>query len=303
MNVVELLGSRPVAAAWSLATRGRARALAYHAVEEPAAFAAQLDLIVQAGYRTVTAGQVADAFHGGSPLPKRALWITFDDGDTSVVRSGLPLLQARGMVATAFLCGKWVGTDEAPWWQVVEAAVAPADLAGTRSALKAAPDVDRRAAVAGMADGLAAAGTSVVRQQWTVADVGAWLAAGNDIGNHSWDHPCLDRCAEAEQQRQIALAHERLSALVGRPLDVFAWPNGDPSPAALAALRSLGYRLVAECDHRLIARRADPMAVSRLKLDTSVGPARTRAVLSGGHSAVFHLQQRIRGRKPTSDVT
>lgn len=303
MSVVGVLGSRPVAAVLGALTCRRPRAVAYHTVDDAAAFAAQLDWFVAAGYRTVTAEQVAASLHGGMPLPARSLWITFDDGDVSVVRTGLPLLQARGMVATAFLCGAWIGSTEAPWWQIVEAAVAPEDLVRTRLALKAVPDAQRRATVAEMAARLLVEGTQVVGNQWTVDDLHAWLDAGNDIGNHSWDHPCLDRCDDDEQRRQVEAAHERLSALSGRVIDTFAWPNGDPSPAALAALRGLGYRLVAECDHRLMTTEGDPFAVSRLKLDTSVGLSRTRAILSGGHSAVFHLQQRVRRGGPTGDVT
>lgn len=303
MSVVGILGSRPIAAAFAAVTSTRLRAVAYHAVEDARAFATQLDWFAAAGYRTVTAAQVAGALHSGAPLPARSLWLTFDDGDATVVRVALPLLRERGMVATAFLCGAWVDTTEAPWWQVVAAAVAPDDLVRTRLALKAAPDAQRRARVAQMAESLAASDSAVTGSQWTEADVHAWLAAGNDIGNHSWDHPCLDRCDDVEQRRQIEAAHDRLSALVGHPLDVFAWPNGDPADVAATALRSLGYRLLVECDHRLTGRGCDPLAVSRLKLDTSADLTRTRAILSGAHSAVFHLQQRFRRKGPTDDVT
>lgn len=303
MSVVGLLGSRPVAAAFGVATRGRLRSVAYHSVDDAAAFAAQLDLFAALGCHTVSAAQVSAALHDGAPLPRRPLWITFDDGDASVVRVALPLLRARGMVATAFLCGAWVGGSEAPWWQVVEAATPPADVVATRLALKAAPDAERRERVAEMLSRLAAAGSPAVGQQWTTDDVAAWLAAGNDIGNHSWDHPCLDRCDADEQRRQVRLAHERLSELTGTTVDVFAWPNGDPAPAALDELRVLGYRLVAECDHRLVRRSAGPLAVSRLKLDSDVDLARTRAIVSGAHSTVFHLQQRLRGRRPVNGIT
>lgn len=303
MNVVGVLGSRPVAGVFRAATRRRPRAVAYHTVDDPAAFAAQLDLFTSLGLTTVTAAQVADALHGGRPLPPRALWITFDDGDASVVRDGLPLLRERGMVATAFLCGAWVGSTEAPWWQVVEAATPAAELVPTRLALKAAPDAERRARVGEMADALVASGAPAVGRQWTTDDVTAWLAAGNDMGNHSWDHPCLDRCDEAEQRRQVRLAHERLSELTGATVDVFAWPNGDASPAARDELAALGYRLVADCDHRLMNVAAGPLAVSRLKLDADVDVRRARSIVSGAHSAVFHLQQRLRGRRPVNGIT
>ena len=303
MSAVGLLGSRPVAAAFAAANRRSLRALAYHAVNDPMAFGAQLDLFQRLGLQTVTAAQVADALNGGMPLPARALWITFDDGDVSVVRNALPQLQTRGMVATAFLCGAWVATSAAPWWEVLQAAVSTNELDSTRRALKAAPDAQRRASIEQMEARLAAAGTPVIGRQWSIAQVAAWRAAGNDIGNHSWDHPCLDRCDDAEQRRQVRLAHQRLSALAGDAINVFAWPNGDAAPAALDELHSLGYRVVAVCDHRLASRTADPFGLSRLKIDADVGLDRTRAIISGGHSTVFHVHQRIRGKRRDSDVT
>jgi len=301
--MVALLGSRVVSGAAARLTRSRARAVAYHGIEDPTAFAAQLDHFCASGYRTITGRQLADSLAGGAPLPDRALWLTFDDGDASVVHHGLPLLRERGMVATAFLCGAWVGSDDAPWWQVLEAAVAPSELVATRLALKRSPDTERRRRIDQMQQALTTAGTPVVGRQWSAADVREWLGAGNEVGNHSFDHPCLDRCDGDEQRRQVRLAHERLSEVVGSAVDVFAWPNGDASSAALDELRALGYRLAADCDHRLVARHADALAVSRLRLDTSVGLGRTRAIVSGAHSMVFHLQRRIRGGGESHAVT
>lgn len=301
--VVRVLGSRVISGAAAAVTRHRLRAVAYHAVPDAIAFDRQLAEFERQRFATVTGEQVADALHGGAPLPPRPLWITFDDGDVSVVRVALPMLIGRGMVATAFLCGEWIDSTEAPWWTVVEAAVDPRDLTSTRVALKQADDQHRRRVVADMADSLAAAGSPVVGRQWAADDIAAWTAAGNDVGNHSWDHPCLDRCDDDEQRRQVRRAHERLSELVGRRVDVFAWPNGDAAPAALDELRTMGYRLVATCDHRLGARRPDPLHLSRLRLDTTVDLARTRAVLSGAHSAGFHLLRRVRRGGTSSAVT
>ena len=300
--MVAFLGSRPVSGIVRFATRSRVRALTYHGVNDPVAFARQLDWLESCGYRTMTGQQVATWLQGDAPLPKRAVWITFDDGDASVIEHALPLLRERGMVATAFLCGAWIGTDEAPWWEVVESAVHADDLVRTRVALKRSADAQRREQVAQMAEQLRLSGLSVVGRQWSEADVATWRAAGNDIGNHSWDHPCLDRCTPEEQRDQVRRAHDRLSELSGVALDVFAWPNGDPSPDAMDELRTLGYRLIAECDHRLVARKPDRFAVSRLKLDSNADAPRTSAIISGAHSAVFHLQQRVRRKGESNAV-
>jgi peptidoglycan/xylan/chitin deacetylase (PgdA/CDA1 family) len=316
-TVVRLLGSGPVSLASGFATQRRLRGLAYHVVDDPQAFGRQLDWFVSQGYRAVTGAEIADSIASGQRLPDRSLWITFDDGDPSVVNNALPMLTARGMRATAFLCGAWVGTNAVPWWTAVEAAVAHGvvraddlpdhvdvhDLIAVRLSLKRCPDPIRRRAVAAFEERLAEAGWSAGDVQWSVGQLNEWLAAGNDVGNHSWDHPCLDQCDADEQRRQVRLAHERLTELVGRPIDVFAWPNGDPAPAARKELDELGYRLVADCDHRLVSRRPEPRHVSRLRLDTSADIPRTRAIVSGAHSLVFHVQRRITGRGDSHAVT
>jgi peptidoglycan/xylan/chitin deacetylase (PgdA/CDA1 family) len=314
---VRLLGSRAASGCVAAATRRRLRAVAYHVIDDPAAFTAQLDWFGEAGYQTVTGSRIAAALRDEADLPDRPLWITFDDGDPSVVRTALPLLRERGLVATAFLCGGWIGTDLVPWWTAMEAAVAagvvrsddlldradPQDLVSVRRAMKRSPDAFRRATIDRWTQRLDDHGTPIAAEQWSVEDLAAWLDAGYDVGNHSWDHPCLDRCDDEEQRRQIRLAHERLSELVGRPIDVFAWPNGDSSGAALDELLRLGYRLVADCDHRLVARRPVNTSVSRLRLDASADVVRTRAIVSGAHPTVFHLQQRVVRRGDSHSVT
>ena len=283
-------------------TRGRLRVLAYHGVDDPAAFALQLDEIA-ARWTTVVSSDVVNAESRHERLPANAVWITFDDGDPSVVHHALPLLTDRGLKATAFLCGGWVDTDEVPWWLVAEAAVANGAIAqddlgtteriGVLRALKSLPDPDRRSMTETLSRRLASVGAPVAGAQWTSDDVRRWLAAGMEIGNHTWDHPRLDRCAPDAQVEQVRRAHERLTEIVGAPIDVFAWPNGDPAPAAADELKRLGYRIVLPCEHRVAARHPNLHALSRLRIDAHAPMVRFRSIISGGHSAVFHLQRRL----------
>lgn len=312
MNSVSVLGSAPVAGLWDFLTRDRLRVLAYHTVPNPEAFAAHLDHIAD-NYTPVTGRMVADSMNGGKKLPKGALWITFDDGDVSVVRNALPLLSAHRMPATAFVCGGWVGTSEVPWWQLFDAAfeagVIQLDDLGSMDrghllhTIKTTTDEHRRSVMATWSQRLDASGTPATSEQWSVADLRAWINAGNEVGNHSWDHPCLDRCDADEQVRQITMAHARLTELLGAPPDLFAWPNGNTASAALDTVRQLEYRLVLGFDHRVCARRIDPWAISRVRIDSDVPVKRAWAIMSGAHSSVFHLSSRLRrGGSDDSDT-
>jgi peptidoglycan/xylan/chitin deacetylase (PgdA/CDA1 family) len=69
----------------------------------PQAFAAQLDWLLANGYTTILPRDLAAHWDTGSPLPVRPVVITFDDGSHDWVKTVLPMLQARGMVAEFYL--------------------------------------------------------------------------------------------------------------------------------------------------------------------------------------------------------
>jgi peptidoglycan/xylan/chitin deacetylase (PgdA/CDA1 family) len=71
----------------------------------PALFAAQLEWLYEAGYRSVTWRDLAVP---GS-LPERAVIITFDDGYASFLDFAYPLLEGYRFHATVNIIGEWVG--------------------------------------------------------------------------------------------------------------------------------------------------------------------------------------------------
>lgn len=72
--------------------------------------------------------------------------------------------------------------------------------------------------------------------------LGARLAAGDELGNHSLTHPYdLARRSPAEVAREIGGCDERLRALTGRPIAGFRAPGYDLSAVMLAELAHRGY--------------------------------------------------------------
>jgi peptidoglycan/xylan/chitin deacetylase (PgdA/CDA1 family) len=273
---------------------GRLRVLAYHRVTDPEAFERQLRFLTTA-YHPVAATDVVAAAREQRPLPRRAVWVTFDDGYADTVASA-PLLERFGIRATMFACpAAALGTSL--WFERAQAAIAagwrpetgPADGRADADVLrwlKRLPDDERRATV----DTMPAA--PVPTPFATAADLHAWVAAGHHVGNHSWDHPCLDRCDADEQRRQVAQARSWIDdELPGQPR-VFAYPNGNWSPAAADAVRAAGEELALLFDHRLA--RAGRVEVSRLMADTATDVARLRLVLSGVHGPAVRLLRRRR---------
>lgn len=67
-------------------------------------------------YNVVTLQQVLDARRGGTPLPSRAMLLTFDDGWADNVDHALPELQRAGLPALMFVVADAVGRRQ-PFWQ------------------------------------------------------------------------------------------------------------------------------------------------------------------------------------------
>ena len=289
-----LLGAPPVGAAWRRLRPGL-RILAYHGVPDSARFAEHLELIAST-YAPVSGKQVMAARRGDAVLPDRALWVTFDDGDPSVVAHATDALTQRRIPATLFVCPGLIVNKRAPWWEIVleagrrshGAAIDGRNLVGTSlvTALKSVPDFQRRDICAEIEQ---AAGPLPI-EALSLDELGRWQQAGLEIGNHTWDHPCLDRCTPEEQTQQIRRAHDWLDEHFQPEVPLFAYPNGDQTDHAEGVLRTLGYDGGLLFDHRVNspAQALDPSReLSRLRIDASGALPRTRAIISGVHADLF----------------
>jgi peptidoglycan/xylan/chitin deacetylase (PgdA/CDA1 family) len=269
-------------------TAAALRILTYHAVPDRAAFEAQAAWLAR-HYSPIGQDAVLAAFDG-APLPPRAAWVTFDDGDPSVVRTGLPVLRSNGIPATMFVCPGLIESGEPSWWTVVErtdletlAARIPAPVASMDDALdylKSVEDRVRREFVSELPR------ATERDEQLSAIELQRWLDAGFAIGNHTWDHPCLNRCTEDGQRDQVARADAWLRALDPEWLPVFAYPNGNSTPTVEDELAARGYRLGLLHDHRIAKSFADRYRVSRLDTRADDDVARLRGVVSGLHSTL-----------------
>jgi peptidoglycan/xylan/chitin deacetylase (PgdA/CDA1 family) len=272
------------------------RILTYHDVRDPKTFEAQIAWL-RSRYVPVTAADVISSIRG-ERLPPRSVWVTFDDGDPSVVQNGLEILRRHDVPATMFVCPGLIESDEPFWWDRVSAA-SPASLSErlgmlvTRvddalEHLKSIPDADRRQIVASLPPPAVEG-----RRQLGEDEIDRWVESGNDLGNHSWDHPCLDRCDEQTQRRQLVLADEWLSARVPDWAPVFAYPNGNWSPVIEEELTRRRYRIALLHDHRITSSLSDELRVSRLHVDAGDELGRFRSVVAGVQPVIRQSSSRV----------
>lgn len=292
-----LLRRSPLQPAFRVRAARRLAVLAYHGIDDPAAFRAQMERLARTA-RPVGLGEVARAAEQRRPLPPRSVLVTFDDGDRSVLTEAAPVLARLGIPAAAYVITDLVDGDRPYWWteaaHLVEHGGHAAPLHGLGPAaavrrLKSLPDAQRRRALAELR--ATARRPAPRRPQLSRHDLHALLDADIEIGNHTASHPCLDRCDDREVDTQLVDAHQKLTGWLGRPPDSFAYPNGNHDQRAEQVLRTLGYRTGFLFDHRHTALApAEQLRISRLRVNSHTGRDRFDTILSGLHPAVHRLR-------------
>jgi len=201
-------------------------------------------------------------------VPPRAVCITFDDGYRSVHDLALPVLRRLGLPATVFVSSGYV--DGRNMWndRIVEAVeTLPAeelDLAEFGLGVYSLRSVDDRAATLGSLTEASKylppqeRSRLVGRLQTLVgerASEGLMLTPemvvnldrhGIEIGAHTVTHPILTSLDDASAMQEIRDSKRELEAIVGKPVTLFAYPNGkvgkDFDHRHVAMVREAGFQ-------------------------------------------------------------
>lgn len=223
-------------------------------------------------------------------LPARAVAITFDDGFADNVTQALPVLTELGLTATFFVAtgyldggcmfndcviaacreapaGTWVtGTTEFGTVNAGDSDSRPAlayDMIRRLKYLDAARRMDCAMRLLESASAASPAGIMM-----THAQLRELRGAGMDFGGHTRGHPILARLSDAEAQREIAGGRTDLEDLTGRPIELFAYPNGQPGRdyglREVAVVRRLGFRAALSTAWGFADSWSDPYQISRV---------------------------------------
>jgi len=258
-----------------------------HCDVDRARFEHHLQVLRQA-FTVLPLGEAVRRLRAGT-LPARAAAITFDDGYANNVSVALPLLRrhrlcATFFVATAYLDGGRMFNDavieairrctrpsvdlQALGLGTVELNDVSARVRASERAiarLKYLPPDEREEGTAMLVEAAGVVlGPSLMM---TSEDVRALAEAGMEIGAHTHRHPILASIPDQEARREIDLGRERLEAITGRPVTLFAYPNGRPGAdyhaRHVAMVREAGFEAAVSTARGCAAAGHDPYQLPR----------------------------------------
>lgn len=200
-------------------------------------------------------------------MPPRAVAITFDDGYRSTHDLALPVLRAHGLPATVFVTTGHI--EKSNMWNdiILEATRRLPDgelelhdighgnysLHGTAARQHAAQTLIERAKYLSppertqLRDKLEALAGGTLEQELMLSREMICTLNRNaiEIGGHTITHPILTRISDDEARAEIVGNKQQLEAILGKPLRLFAYPNGkhgvDFDARHAAMVRDAGY--------------------------------------------------------------
>ena len=247
-------------------------------------FAEQLAWL-KASFKILSLPDALERLYSGR-LPAGALAISFDDGYRDNVINALPVLEQYGLPATFFVTSGYL--EGGMMWndRVVEAvrhwptsqieleshALGVHALAGGRAQVmeqllqaikyRAYPERDAIAA-----ELYTRSGAPPVRMMMDAQDIRRLRAAGMTIGGHTANHPILHAMSRAGAEREIVENKTALEAILGEPIEIFAYPNGKPfrdfDGREIEILRHSGYRYALTTSAGTADRRTSTFQIPR----------------------------------------
>lgn len=266
-----------------------ARILLYHGTPRRQAASLERELRWLKGrFNLVPLRSIANAAANGGTLGDK-LALTFDDGLRSNVEVAYPLLHRLAIPATFFVCpglvdrARWLWTHEARRRLARLSAHARAELAQEWAA---SADIQQFVAWMKTLDSAARkrverrlqeatpdfAPTDAERAAFDLAD---WKALRRldpaiiSIGSHTLTHPILPGVPEAELEAEVRDSRRQLERGLERPVDTFAYPNGDLDPAADACVRR-HYRVALRASGGWVKRGVDLYRLPRIPAPSGV---------------------------------
>jgi len=298
--VDSVLSKSPAQSLSSWKSARKLAVLAYHGVDDPAQFEKQMEVLART-MQPISLHQYTEAMAKQTPLPDRAVLVTFDDGARSILESGAPILKRYGIPAVAYVVAGVLDSNQPLWWNEVKELIRRGGSTEVVKAdspenivreLKKVPDTRRLDAIAELraTSGVAASPARQLQRNELIELERSGIA----VENHSMTHPIFPKCPEEKIREEILQAHAILTNALGHPPTTFAFPNGDADHRATSIFAELGYAAAFLFDHKISAHPPeDRYHISRVRVNSTTGLNRFRTILSGLHPALHQW----RGRK------
>lgn len=209
-------------------------------------FTDTVNQLQQLGYAIIPLAKLESVLQQ-TEINEKLAFITIDDAWRSNLDL-LPVLSERQVPVAIFV--PTAAVKEGNYWWEYARVEGQEEISGIRELadFKKLPDEQRKAIVAAIKDRFPLTRSCVTLEELQTMAGSPWVT----IGSHTVTHPILDTCTPEQQKWELDYSRQQLSAWLNRPVDYFAYPNGDYDPTTLELVKKSDYRLCFTDSHGTI---------------------------------------------------
>lgn len=198
----------------------------------PKLFETVLKWYVKHNYRFISLAELKLLMENKSNPKERLAFISFDDGWQSNLKL-IPLCEQYNVPITIFVATEPLMAGNY-WWEYVTQKYGRQ----TMLSFKKKPENEFYADLAKVKSDM-----KLERSSMTIDELKS-IAANPlvTIQSHTVNHPILTNISEETLEKELSESKQTLQELVGYPVDVFSYPNGNVGQREIEALKKTGYR-------------------------------------------------------------
>jgi peptidoglycan/xylan/chitin deacetylase (PgdA/CDA1 family) len=195
--------------------------------------------------------------------------VTFDDGYADNFHEALPILSRWDVPATFFVASGPVSRGREFWWDDLDRLVSAEQYGDTWTRLRDLSGAERDATLESLRHASGLDPSPRPGRRALSPDELACLArdARIEIGAHSVSHSRLAPLPAEAQRTEIEESRRQLSAIVGRPIESFAYPFGraaDYTLETMSLVRDAGFSRACINQPGRVDRSTDRFALPRI---------------------------------------
>jgi peptidoglycan/xylan/chitin deacetylase (PgdA/CDA1 family) len=237
--------------------------------DQPEQLRSGLAYLRRHGHVLISLEEIFQRLSQGTPLPRRAVAFTIDDGYFDQVEIAAPIFAEFDCPVTTFVCTGFLDRELWMWWDRIEYVLRRTEHRDLQVQLgqqtwtgswsdsaerlrlqsdftercKALPDAEKQAAIEQLAKAAevalpAEAPAEYAPMSWE--DLRRAERGGMSFAPHTVTHPVLSRTPDQQARREIELSRDRLASEAAGPEAVFCYPNGQRGDFGSREFRILG---------------------------------------------------------------
>jgi poly-beta-1,6-N-acetyl-D-glucosamine N-deacetylase len=212
-------------------------------------------------YTFISTEQLIEIFKNKTDFPKRAVWLTFDDGFKDNLTNVVPIINKFNIPATFFIATQAIEVGYF-WWTVAQK---HKQLLPVKFYHLLEMDESKRMKI--INDLVKHLPQQVPRETMTITDIK--ILSNNPLitfGSHTDHHTIVPNCTKKEFNRELENSILKLENWTGRKIKSFSFPNGDHNRNEIGILKKHNIEIATTTENDFVSLKSNMLFLPRFSL-------------------------------------